>query len=289
MTIKRILKQIPFAVEANRAASSLAMRLVRGRSNQKIISQMATSTEPPVKQMGEVLVALQQPLSRQAKEWQEKIEAERKRLLGRNELLDDSSLGKTGLFDGDLTVRQAAQVSKPPKQALLLFHLVRHLQPQNVIELGTNLGISAAYIGAALKMNGQDGRVTTLEASPYRLQIAKTLHSNLSLDNVAYVEGLFSDTLLSTLESSAPVDLAFIDGHHQYQPTLDYFEEILRFAAPGATFVFDDIRWSDGMKKAWAQIQADERLGVVVDVAAVGLGSRQPQASRFVSDPIYIF
>lgn len=35
----------------------------------------------------------------------------------------------------------------------------------HVIELGTNVGISSAYIGAALKINAQKGKMTTLEAS----------------------------------------------------------------------------------------------------------------------------
>ncbi len=56
-------------------------------------------------------------------------------------------------------------------------------------------------------------------------------------------------------------------------------------------FVFDDIRWSDGMKKAWAEIQRDDRLGVLVDLSTVGVCARRQQqvAQRFVFDPIDAF
>jgi predicted O-methyltransferase YrrM len=171
--------------------------------------------------------------------------------------------------------------------ALLLFSLARTTKPLHVLELGTNVGISSAYLGAALKANGQKGRLTTLEVSPYRLRLAKEVHRNLGIDNISYVKGLFVDVLRPALADLGSVDLAFIDGHHQYQPTLAYFEEIFGFSSPGAVFVFDDIRWSDGMRRAWSRIQADDRLGLIVDLYYLGIcARRQPENSqRFVSDP----
>jgi predicted O-methyltransferase YrrM len=182
-------------------------------------------------------------------------------------------------------------VSKRPQPALLLFLLIRAIQPLHVIELGTNVGISSAYIAAALKANGQNGRMTTLDASPYRQHLAREIHRNLGIDNISYVRGLFTDTLTSTLADIGSIDFAFIDGHHQYQPTLDYFETILPYSTPDSVFVFDDIRWSDGMKKAWSQIQSDDRLGLIVDLSSVGIcPRRQPELSqRFVLDPVYAF
>ena len=89
------------------------------------------------------------------------------------------------------------------------------------------------------------------------------------------------------------IDLAFIDGHHQYQPTLDYFEEIFRFSTPDTVFVFDDIRWSDGMKRAWSQIQSDDRLNLIVDLSRIGVCMRgQKEVSQhfvFGADGVRIF
>ena len=47
--------------------------------------------------------------------------------------------------------------------------------PAAVIELGTNVGISSAYIAAGLK----DGILTTLESSAHRLRLAQDLHGDL--------------------------------------------------------------------------------------------------------------
>jgi len=112
--------------------------------------------------------------------------------------------------------------------------------------------------------------VTTLEASPYRLRLAKANHERLALQ-LDYVQGLFSDTLDETLERLPPVDLAFVDGHHQYEPTLRYFEQIAAKAAPGCIFVFDDIRWSDGMRRAWRELKAKPVFEAVADLGDMGV------------------
>jgi predicted O-methyltransferase YrrM len=80
--------------------------------------------------------------------------------------------------------------------------------------------------------------------------VAQDLHQQLGLDNISYKQGLFIDTLASSLEEAGPVGMAFVDGHHQYQPTLDYFDSIWNRSVDDTVFIFDDIRWSEGMKRA---------------------------------------
>jgi predicted O-methyltransferase YrrM len=172
--------------------------------------------------------------------------------------------------------------------ASLLYLLARAFQPRRIVELGTNVGISSAYLAAALEMNGQGGRVVTFEVSPYRLRLAKEVHSNLGIRNIDYVHGLFSDTLPGSLEEIGSVDFAFIDGHHQHKPTLDYFDAILHYSTSDAAFVFDDIRWSDGMNRAWSELCSDHRVGLVVDLYSVGIciRSRPAISGRHVYGPI---
>lgn len=88
---------------------------------------------------------------------------------------------------------------------------------------------------------------------------------------MTYVEGLFEQTLEPALNSIGPIDFAFIDGNHQYRPTLDYCELVLKHAAPNVILVFDDIRWSQGMKDAWQELKSDRRFRVVLDLNEVGI------------------
>lgn len=287
MTIKSLLTQIPFAVPVYKNVIILA----RSRSNKRILKQLQNTPYPLGVKLKEALESLQQKLPPSDQTWMKRIDVERKRLLRRNDPLDDSSLGDGGVYDRDVSIRRACKASKPPKPALMLYLLTRAIKPHTVIELGTNVGLSSAYIGAALKVNAQNGTITTLEVSPYRLRLAKEVHRNLGINNISYVEGLFKDTLSPSLTDLGSIDLAFIDGDHQCQPTLDYFEDLLSFSALNSVFVFDDIRWSDGMARAWSQIQSDDRLGLIVHLYSMGVGVRRQQevSRRFVFDPIYAF
>lgn len=289
MHIKSLARQIPLAVQVYKTY----INLVHGRANSKILKRLENTSYSQGVQIAEAVKSLQQKhkLSRPERNWIERIESERKYLLSLKDPLIDESLGQGGLYDQGVTIHQACLASKPLEAAILLFLLTRAIKPSNVIELGTNVGVSSAYIAAALKLNGQQGRAITLDVSPYRQRLAKSVHCNLGLDNVSYVEGLFTDTLQSSLRDLGSIDLAFIDGHHQYQPTLDYFEEILAFSHPDTVFVFDDIRWSDDMEKAWSQIRSDDRLGLIVDLSKVGVSvpRQQDVPQRVVFEPMHAF
>ena len=100
---------------------------------------------------------------------------------------------------------------------------------------------------------------------------------------MTYVQGLFAETLAPTLRNIGPVDFSFIDGHHQFQPTLDYFDVVWRNSNPHPVFVFDDIRWSAGMAQAWSVLCSDSRLTLVVDLDVLGVCLANPARRRFRS------
>lgn len=161
--------------------------------------------------------------------------------------------------------------SKPPRWALALFRLLRAFEPEVAIELGTCLGVSAAYQAAALALNGR-GRLHTFEASPARLAVAGRFLADLHLDQVTLHQGRFDETLTAWIETLRdPIDYGFIDGHHDEVATLRYFNQILAHARPGALLAFDDIYWSAGMTRAWRQIAGDARIGLSVDLREIGL------------------
>lgn len=128
--------------------------------------------------------------------------------------------------------------------------------PKLAMELGTCLGISTAYLGMALKQNG-NGELTSFEGSPDRAEIAVQNINDLGLENtVQIIQGRFQETLPDYLEKTEFIDFAFIDGHHQEDVTLHYFNIIFPKFIHGGVIVFDDIFWSAGMYRAWKTIQS---------------------------------
>jgi predicted O-methyltransferase YrrM len=218
-----------------------------------------------------------------------RIEDQRRRWKESKEPLVDGSLGPGRDWDVGVTLCGACEASKGPRPATLLYLLTRELRPLKILELGTNVGISAGYLSDAQASIRANGRLYTLEASPYRLRLARELHRRLGLENVEYREGLFADTLEPTLEEMDGVDLAFIDGHHRYGPTLDYFDRVCRRLAPSSVVVFDDIRLTDEMRLAWSRITADRRVAIVVDLYSIGvcvMADPDRPSSRLVLPPI---
>lgn len=161
--------------------------------------------------------------------------------------------------------------------AHLFFQIVRQIKPQRCLELGTCLGFSAAYQTAALELN-QTGKLVTLEGADPLAQIARRNFDCMGLRRVEVRVGRFTDILGGVLSELGPFGFVYIDGHHDGDATLKYFEQIIPSLADDAIVVFDDILWYDGMKNAWSQIKAHERVRVSIDLGAMGIVVVSPTA-----------
>jgi predicted O-methyltransferase YrrM len=160
--------------------------------------------------------------------------------------------------------------SKPALWALLLFKLIRKIQPELAIELGTCIGISAAYQSSAMHLNGK-GRLITIEGSETIAVIAKKNIESLHLSNVEILCGTFKEVLPEVFVKTPSIDFAFIDGHHDEQATIAYFELLLPHLSTGALVVFDDISWSSGMRRAWEKICKHPAVTFAIDLKVLGI------------------
>lgn len=202
----------------------------------------------------------------------DEIEYRRDLLLAANEMLqiEDHGAGSHSLSGNSRKVSDIARTSLiTPRFGQHLFRLATFLQPTTILEMGTSLGISAAY----LAKGAPQARMVTLEGSPAIADVARQQLQALGLDQVEVRIGEFSHTLPAALESLRSVDLAFIDGNHRYEPTVQYFEALKPYLHDGSVIVFDDIHWSRGMEKAWNTIRRDPRVTVSVDLFYKGIVS----------------
>ncbi len=171
----------------------------------------------------------------------------------------------------------ARGAAKPAKYGQLLFRLVNYLQARRVLELGTSLGLTTAYLAAA----DSRARVVTLEGDPASAGIARETFAGLKLKNIELLEGEFSQTLDRALaQLGGPLDVVFFDGNHRYEPTLDYVRRCLPHRHAGSVFVLDDIHWSAEMERAWAAVQVLPEVTLTIDLFAVGLVFFRPNAPK---------
>jgi predicted O-methyltransferase YrrM len=106
------------------------------------------------------------------------IEQYRKQLLQDNEIVNvwDRGAGSRQSFDNMRSVKQIAKVAlKPKKYSLLLHKIIAHYKPDEILEMGTSLGITTCYLAAA----NNHAKVVTMEGAPSVALIAKKTFSTL--------------------------------------------------------------------------------------------------------------
>jgi predicted O-methyltransferase YrrM len=199
------------------------------------------------------------------------IEERRRQLLSSAATISVTDFG-AGSHTGAGRQRRVADIArtaaKPPHLAKLLFRLANYFRPATILELGTSLGLTTAYLAAADSRH----RVLTFEGCPNVAAVARETFAELHLRNIDIIEGNIDETLAPVLAALAkPVDLAFFDGNHRYEPTLRYFELCLAHRTDDSVFVFDDIHWSADMERAWEVIKAHPDVTLTVDLFYLGL------------------
>jgi len=198
------------------------------------------------------------------------IEQYRKQLLQDNEMVNvwDRGAGSRQSLDNMRSVKQIAKVAlKPKKYSLLLHKIIAHYKPDEILEMGTSLGITTCYLAAANK----HAKVVTMEGAPSVALIAKKTFSTLGYTNVNIMEGDFDETLPAYLKSVDQLGIVYVDGNHRYAPTINYFKQLLEKANDQSILIFDDIHWSEEMEKAWEEIKQHSHVTLTIDLFFIGL------------------
>ena len=146
------------------------------------------------------------------------------------------------------------------KRAKLLYRLITYFKPNNILELGTSLGIATHAISLA----NPSASITSIEGCPNISEVAKANFEKLQLDNIKLVTGNFNDSIQNLTYQS--YDVVFFDGNHQKEATLNYFETLLPTAHNDTVFIFDDIYWSKSMTEAWEIIKKHPKVSVTIDI-----------------------
>lgn len=144
-------------------------------------------------------------------------------------------------------------------RAKLLYRLSAYFKFENILELGTSLGIATH----ALSLGNPNANITTVEGCPNISEFSKTNFKKLHLENIHTITGDFKDVIKDLSRNT--YDLIFFDGNHQKEATLEYFETLVQTAHNDSVFIFDDIYWSKSMTQAWDIIKQHPRVTVTID------------------------
>ncbi|WP_298713411.1 class I SAM-dependent methyltransferase [Chitinophaga sp.] len=203
----------------------------------------------------------------------EPMELLRRRLLQSRDVVQVTDLGAGSLMGASSTRRVsdiARHAAKPARFGQLFYRLVQHLGAKNVLELGTSLGLSTAYMASA------GATVHTIEGCPNIAALAKMNFSSLGLDNIRQYTGNFDTELSGVLQQMPSPDIVYIDGNHREEPTVRYFEECLPYLRPDSIVIFDDVHWTEGMERAWETVKSHPSVTTTIDLFFIGIAFISP-------------
>ena len=217
------------------------------------------------------------------------IERRREFLLACEDSLDVVDYGSAGSPEGLHVQRRVCDIAKNHLESArvgqVLFRIVNFLhdeekRPLNILELGTSLGITTAYLASPDSRN----KVLTMEGSEAVLRVAQGVWKMLKLENIECIQGNIDDTLYniyrvqsSEFRVQSPeaqgerIDLAYVDANHTYEATMRYADFLLNRLTEKGILVLDDIHYSEQMERAWRELKADPRVTTSMDLYHVGL------------------
>ncbi len=202
------------------------------------------------------------------------IERRREMLLACEDTLDVVDYGSQGAPEGKHMQRRVCDMAKTHLESKqvgqALFRLVNWIgehekRPLDILELGSSLGVTTAYLAAADSRN----RVMTMEGSGEVLRVAQGVWRALRLENIEWVEGNIDDTLYKRARER--IDVAYVDANHTYEATMRYVDFLLPRMPEKGVLVLDDIHYSEEMERAWDELKCDARVTTSMDLYHVGL------------------
>lgn len=190
------------------------------------------------------------------------IVAYKKQLLKNKEKITVTDLGVGSLVTKN-NQRHISEIAKNAgttnKRAKLLYKLTAYFKFENILELGTSLGIATH----AMHLGNEKSKITTIEGCTNISEFTSSNFNKHHLSNINLITGDISEVIKSLSKNT--YDLIFFDGNHQKEATLHYFETLLQTTNNNSVFIFDDIYWSKGMTEAWETIKTHPKVTVTID------------------------
>jgi predicted O-methyltransferase YrrM len=143
-------------------------------------------------------------------------------------------------------------------ERVALCRLAKAAPHQTLVEIGSYLGASALALAAGLRGAGNaaariyciDTWENTAMTEGSRDTFAEfARHTAPFASRIEPVRGWSTDVAGTLLPRLGLIDLLFIDGDHSYEGVLADWRTYSPALAPGATLVFHDIGWAEGVQQ----------------------------------------
>ena len=194
------------------------------------------------------------------------IEALRKALKQDKRVIHVQDFG-TGKSSNRNVCDIATHSLKQARQAQLLYKIILFCKARQVLELGTSLGLTTAYLASS----SSEIQCVSIEGSEEIVDVAKENFEKLRIKNIETETGNIDLILPQVLERYDRIDFVFIDANHRMPAVFDYFEQCVNKIHKKSVIVVDDIYWSAQMKEGWKLIKNHPKVTATIDLFQMGI------------------
>lgn len=128
--------------------------------------------------------------------------------------------------------------------------LAKEFNPELIIELGTNQGVSALHF----RFGNPNSRIISID-----IKQPEKVQKELLRNQIGCIE---MDSVKAAEKIGAPIGILFIDSLHTYEHVKnEYFAFLPKMAKPGI-ILLDDIFLDDQMRQAWDLIVHYDKIAI---------------------------
>ena len=209
----------------------------------------------------------------------ERIEKIRHKIIGDEREIVMNDLGAGSKYkNGDK--RKIGDIAKqslsPPKVSKLIYRLIKQNECEEVVELGTSLGINSLYMNSSYEKI----RLNTFEGDERLANYAEKVFEMGDSKGIKLIKGDINKTLSNYLAFSRKIDLAYLDANHTHDATMRYFNMLAKKSHDDTIFIIGDIHWSSEMERAWKEIKNSPYITLSIDLFHVGIVFFKPDIAR---------
>ncbi|MDQ3141994.1 MAG: class I SAM-dependent methyltransferase [Bacteroidota bacterium] len=195
----------------------------------------------------------------------EKIKICYKQLREDTSIIPDDPFARKHLQNGKTVAEFTIKAISPLASCFELYRLVKFLNSSKILELGSSVGLSSLSMALANPM----GVVQCVEGNSFFQQKAVEIINQHALQNAHVIHDTFENFLKD--DTPSYYDLVFLDGDHQYEPTLFYLKQLIPKLQPKGIILLDDIHWSKGMYQAWNKMISWPEIQTSLETSRWGL------------------
>ena len=177
--------------------------------------------------------------------------------LGAGSVLGSSTRSLAAIASTSISTRERAE---------LYARIVSYTKAKRIVELGSCLGLTTLYLSQK-----KETTVTTFEGSPALANVSLTNYEYFNRENIRLIEGNIDITLPKFILDSGKVDFVLMDANHRYEPTIKYFNLLLKRLDLNGVVVIDDIHSSPEMERAWREMYRHSLVYGSVDLFGCGI------------------